>query len=212
MPFVTLASQVWPGLSHSPTLTHSFVALLDKKGLLVRNYTQNIDGLEALAGVNPERLVECHGHFRSASCIECGAKFNGQDCKLEMVDHVRAPRCRRKRCNGLVKPDIVFFGEGLPSRFSRLLNGDLSGADLMIVMGTSLLVTPVSLIPEWLPDHCPRLLVNRELVGNFAAPNTPGNHRDAFEAGDCDETIIKLCKYLGWEQELYELNESTKID
>ena len=48
-PFVQLASELWPGLKHSPTITHSFIALLEKKGLLLRNYTQNIDMLDVLA-------------------------------------------------------------------------------------------------------------------------------------------------------------------
>jgi len=56
-PFVSLAAELWPGLKHSPTIVHSFVALLESKKLLVRNYTQNIDGLEVLAGVSEEKLV-----------------------------------------------------------------------------------------------------------------------------------------------------------
>ena len=64
-PFVTLAHELWPGLQHSPTKTHSFLSLLSKKGLLLRNYSQNIDGLEFLAGIPAEELVECHGHFRT---------------------------------------------------------------------------------------------------------------------------------------------------
>jgi len=64
-PFVTLAKELWPGLKHSPTMTHSFLKLLSDKGLLLRNYSQNIDGLEHLAGIPEEELVECHGHFRS---------------------------------------------------------------------------------------------------------------------------------------------------
>lgn len=56
-PFCTLAKELWPGLHHSPTLTHSFLKLLSSKGLLLRNYSQNIDGLEFLAGIPAEELV-----------------------------------------------------------------------------------------------------------------------------------------------------------
>lgn len=49
-PFVALASEIWPG-NHLPTLTHAFIKVLSDKGLLMRNYTQNIDGLEFIAGV-----------------------------------------------------------------------------------------------------------------------------------------------------------------
>jgi len=139
-PFVSLASELWPGIKYSPTLTHSFIALLHQKGLLLRNYTQNIDGLEILAGVSDDKLVECHGHFRTASCIKCGTPYDGDICKQIILQEQRAPKCHMSRCNGLVKPDIVFFGESLPTRFSKLLHKDLKVTDLLLVMGTSLMV------------------------------------------------------------------------
>ena len=59
-PFCTLASEIWPG-NHLPTLTHAFLKVLSDKGLLLRLYTQNIDGLEVLAGVPEEKVVEVSG-------------------------------------------------------------------------------------------------------------------------------------------------------
>lgn len=206
-PFVSLASELWPGLKHSPTLTHSFVKLLDDKGLLLRNYTQNIDGLEILAGVSEERIVECHGHFRTARCANCFSPHDGDKTKEEIVQNRRAPKCRR--CKGPVKPDIVFFGEGLPDRFHRLLRRDVEEADLLIVMGTSLTVTPVSLIPEMVHDDCRRVLLNRELVGDFDPGS--GQHRDIFGEGDIDDSVHELCELLAWEQELHVQNKKTRI-
>eukprot|EP00586_Coscinodiscus_wailesii_P006463 CAMPEP_0172488218 /NCGR_PEP_ID=MMETSP1066-20121228/17651_1 /TAXON_ID=671091 /ORGANISM="Coscinodiscus wailesii, Strain CCMP2513" /LENGTH=243 /DNA_ID=CAMNT_0013255309 /DNA_START=24 /DNA_END=752 /DNA_ORIENTATION=+ len=117
-PFVALAPEIWPGVAkHSPTLTHSFLRLLSDKNLLLRNYTQNIDGLEVIAGVDPNRVVECHGHFRTAKCTNCGKTYSGDKCREEICAGV-VPRC--PRCEGYVKPDIVFFGEGLPRRFGSL--------------------------------------------------------------------------------------------
>jgi hypothetical protein len=57
-PFVSLAREIWPGHRYVPTITHSFIALLAKKGLLLRNYTQNIDGLEYLANIPTDKIVE----------------------------------------------------------------------------------------------------------------------------------------------------------
>lgn len=208
-PFVSLSSEIWPGQKYSPTLSHTFIKLLQEKNLLLRNYTQNIDGLEVLAGVDESKLVECHGHFRTASCINCGIPFNGSECKNIMLEKKIAPTC--PKCSGLIKPDIVFFGESLPVRFGKLLHHDLNSADLLIVMGTSLQVTPVSLIPEMVASNCPRLLMNRELVGDFVPTGVDGNYRDVFEEGDCDDSVIKLCKLLGWEDELMEMNSSTTI-
>jgi hypothetical protein len=62
-----------------------------------------------------------------------------------------------------------------------------------------------------LNSRIPRVLFNRELVGDFAPPGTDGNHRDVFYEGDCDDSVRKLCSLLGWEDELLELNEKTKI-
>lgn len=123
-----------------PTLTHCFFSLLDNKGLLKRIYTQNIDGLDAVAGVSPDRLVECHGHFRSATCVACQTKHDIDLCKRSMVEKGEAPSC--SVCGGIVKPDITFFGEVMPRRFAELIDSDCSSTDLTIVLGTSLMVAP----------------------------------------------------------------------
>jgi hypothetical protein len=106
-------------------------------------------------------------------------------------------------CGGLVKPDIVFFGEGLPDKFHSLLPRDVGQADLLLVMGTSLQVAPVSMIPDMV--DCKRVLLNRECVGNFHTG------RDVVFEGDCDDAVYMLAKLLGWEKELLELNEKTRI-
>lgn len=209
MPFIDLAKELWPGFKHSPTLTHSFIALLDKKGLLLRNYTQNIDGLELIAGVDEDRVVECHGHFRTSSCTSCGIPYDGLKARDKIVVDGEVPRCQK--CGSLVKPDIVFFGESLPVRFKHSLHGDLGVTDLLIVMGTSLKVAPVSLIPEMVKSKTPRMLFNRELVGDFCPPGTEGNHRDIFVCGDVDDCVQKLSALLGWQDELFELNEKARI-
>merc|ERR1719502_1194025 len=69
-PFYKLAAEMFPG-AHKPTATHAFMRLLQDKGLLLRCYTQNIDTLERAAGIQPEKLVEAHGSFATASCIDC---------------------------------------------------------------------------------------------------------------------------------------------
>lgn len=199
MPFVTLSKEIWPGVKYRPTVTHCFFSLLGKKEMLQRVYTQNIDGLEAIAGVDPKQLVECHGHFRSASCIKCGAVHDADICKRSMIELGEAPKC--KACDNLVKPDVVFFGEVMPTRFSDLIHSDVSACDLVIVLGTSLQVAPVANIPDWVKKDVPRLLINREKVGSFK-----GNYpTDVFMEGDCDESIQKLCQMAEWEKELNQI-------
>jgi len=109
----------------------------------------------------------------------------------------------------------VFFGESLPVRFKNLLHGDLGNrTDLLIVMGTSLKVAPVSLIPEMLNSRTPRILLNKELVGDFAPPGTDGNYRDLFCEGDCDDSVRRFCELMGdgWEEELLAMNEKTRME
>ncbi|XP_029770943.1 NAD-dependent protein deacetylase sirtuin-3, mitochondrial isoform X4 [Suricata suricatta] len=132
-PFFTLAKELHPR-SYRPNVIHYFLRLLHDKELLLRLYTQNIDGLERVAGIPASKLVEAHGSFASATCTVCRRAFPGEDIWVDvMVD--RIPRC--PVCTGIVKPDIVFFGETLPQRF-LLHVVDFPMADLLLILGTSL--------------------------------------------------------------------------
>lgn len=73
-------------------------------------FTQNIDTLERRAGVTEGKLVEAHGSFASHACISCLQKFPDDEMKVAVATQ-KIPHC--KRCKGLVKPNIVFFGEGV---------------------------------------------------------------------------------------------------
>ena len=107
-------------------------------------------------------------------------------------------------CNGLVKPDIVFFGEDLPSSFYQLSRKDFSKCDLLIVMGTSLTIRPFSSLIDKVEFHCPRLLINRQPCG-IATESSDGfefyedlNHRDVYFEGDCDEGCKQLASLCGF--------------
>ena len=108
-PFYALAKELYPG-KHRPTITHSFVRLLETKGLLGTCFTQNIDTLERRAGISKEKLVEAHGSFASQSCIDCKTPFDAAEIR-RLIQEEKIPRCNR--CKGLVKPEIVFFGESV---------------------------------------------------------------------------------------------------
>ena len=105
----TLARELYPG-RFRPTVTHTFVKLLADHRLLDTCFTQNIDTLERQAGVPAERIVEAHGSFADQHCIECKQGFDGARMK-EAVEKAEIVRCAE--CGGLVKPDIVFFGESV---------------------------------------------------------------------------------------------------
>nr|XP_008504660.1 PREDICTED: NAD-dependent protein deacetylase sirtuin-3, mitochondrial [Equus przewalskii] len=163
-PFFALAKELYPG-NYRPNVTHYFFRLLHEKGLLLRLYTQNIDGLERASGIPASKLIEAHGSFASATCAVCRTPAPGEDFWADvMVD--RIPRC--PVCTGIVKPDIVFFGEPLPQRF--LLHViDFPMADLLLILGTSLEVEPFASLSEAVQSSVPRLLINRDLVGPLAS-------------------------------------------
>jgi len=191
-PFYTLAKELYPG-KYRPTLTHSFIKLLSDKGQLGLCLTQNIDTLERRAGIPAEKIIEAHGSFATQRCIQCKRPFDGTEMK-KIVEEERIPRC--KKCKGLVKPDIVFFGESLPPDFHGAL-AKLKDADLLIVIGTSLTVHPFASLTNMVTGKCPRVLINLDRVGGIGS-----GKNDLVLLGKCDDLIRDLAKELGWEDEL----------
>ncbi|XP_031704544.1 NAD-dependent protein deacetylase sirtuin-3, mitochondrial [Anarrhichthys ocellatus] len=193
-PFFALAKELYPG-NYRPNLTHYFVRLLHKKSQLLRMYTQNIDGLERLAGIPPEMLVEAHGTFATATCTVCLREYEGEELRSDVMSGT-VPQC--PTCKGVVKPDIVFFGEELPLHFFKYLT-DFPQADLLIIMGTSLEVEPFASLAGSVRSSVPRLLINRDLVGPFAWRRRP---HDVVQLGDVVAGVRALVDALGWTQEL----------
>ncbi|KAI0441456.1 DHS-like NAD/FAD-binding domain-containing protein [Xylaria telfairii] len=233
--FYTVAKDILPATKKfSPT--HAFIAMLQNQGKLLTNYSQNIDNIEANAGINPEKLVQCHGSFATASCQRCGHKVRG-DTIFDDIKAGKIPRCgkcitalrskgigplKRKRSSngtskksrrnfegfddddddddgtydipqaGVMKPDITFFGEPLPDEFSkRLVKHDRNLVDLVIVIGTSLKVAPVSEVVPFLPAHIPQIYISRTPVSHI--------NFDIDLLGDCDVVVAELCRRAGWD-------------
>lgn len=201
--FYTLADELFPS-KFQPTPFHLFMRLVEQKGCLRRVFTQNIDTLERLAGIAPDKVVEAHGSFATNRCVDCKAPMSAAELQRQMypgggtsVDasgRVGIPRCLRAQCGGLVKPDIVFFGEGLPERFFELWGDDLPDADLAIVAGTSLTVSPFAQLPD--DVGCPRMLFNMEPAGTLGR-----RAEDVLVLGECDAGAELLAKLCGWEAE-----------
>ncbi|XP_069079308.1 NAD-dependent protein deacetylase sirtuin-3, mitochondrial isoform X1 [Pleurodeles waltl] len=206
-PFFTLASQLYPG-KFRPNYAHYFLRHLHDRGQLLRLYTQNIDGLERVAGIPPSKLVEAHGTFATATCTVCLRSFLGQDFQLQILNG-EIPYC--SVCRGLIKPDIIFFGEELPRRFLLHLT-DFPLADLLIIIGTSLEVEPFASLASAIRGSIPRLLINRELVGPFAWP-TP-RHQDVAELGDVIQGVQRFVSLLGWTDQVLDLMQQDvkKVD
>jgi len=196
-PFYILAKELYPA-NFQPTVSHAFVSLLAKKNVLRMLFTQNIDCLERKAGVPPELIVEAHGSFATQRCIECRTPFPDEDMR-KCVEEGNVAFCVREECGGYVKPDIVFFGEGLPYSFFENVTVPLE-ADLIIVIGTSLTVYPFAKLPRLAQYGVPRVLFNMDPVGDFGERTD-----DVLCMGSCDAGIRKLADELGWRDELERL-------
>ncbi|RDA95286.1 hypothetical protein CP533_3450 [Ophiocordyceps camponoti-saundersi (nom. inval.)] len=190
-PFYALARELYPGKFH-PTVSHAFIALLAKRGLLQMLFTQNIDCLERAAGVPEDKIVEAHGSFATQRCIDCKTAFPDDEMRECVLDG-RVPRCD---CGGIVKPDIVFFGESLPRDFEQKAF-NVAMADIVLILGTSLSVYPFAGLPEMTTSGKPRVLLNMERVGRIGS-----RPDDVVEIGSCDEGTRKLADALGWREEL----------
>lgn len=215
-PFYTLARDLWPGVNYPPTLTHSFYALLHLKNRLISVLTQNIDGLERAAGVPDHLLVEAHGSFATASCIVCRHPADSERVKQHVLRGTVA-RCDSDQCSalvqggepGLVKPDIVFFGEGLPKKFFAHWD-DVGQADVVLVLGTSLVVDPFGSLVYDAKPSATSILINRDLypAGSKFRFKAKGHGRDLALLGSCDDIVRKLAQKVGWDQELDELHSA----
>lgn len=167
--FYTVVKEIFaPAIDgrYRPSFAHFFLSLLHSKGLLLRNYSQNIDMLELLAGVPKEKIVDSHGTFGSARCSSCRKECTNMREFWDDVLGDIVPRC--EACRGVLRPNVVFFGEALPAEFTDLQMQDFKECDLLIVMGTSLKVYPFAGLANQVNNLTPRLLLNNEAVGAFA--------------------------------------------
>lgn len=228
--FYTIANEMklWPD-TFAPTRVHHFIKLLQERGLLLKCCTQNIDCLERSAGLLDADLIEAHGTFATAACIECKAAFDTAALR-KIAEEGSIPRC--ESCGGIVKPDVVFFGESLPSSFINFLRMEAQEADLLIVIGTSLKVYPFAALVDEVRPTVPRIVINNERIGAtmfFPCDEAPDETdeknsdsdeeerarlrkhqvsmgkkatRDVLLKGNCQDVVVALAAALGFGEEL----------
>ena len=215
-----------------PVAPHFLTSLFYKHGMLLRVYTQNVDGLDIKAGVPKDFVVECHGSNATNTCRKCGnhATYEEYEEEFKKGQIVYCKKCG----TGVVKPDTVFFGEDLPERFYDLNKADFKSADLLIVIGTSLKVDPCSELPGKCRLDCPRIMINKKAVATFREKLAIDednhvlidleeknkkekfkfghitNRRDIFLGGDCEATCERIIEALGWKEEYLAMKEQWK--
>jgi NAD-dependent deacetylase len=126
-------------LRADPNPAHLAMAELEMRGILKAIITQNVDSLHQRAGST--KVIEFHGNNRTLRCDSCGQKFPRDAVSLQTLP----PRCP---CRGALRPELVFFGEAIPSDAYHQAMAAAEKCDFLLVVGTSASVAPASLIPR----------------------------------------------------------------
>ncbi|MDE5602070.1 MAG: NAD-dependent protein deacylase [Clostridia bacterium] len=143
-----------------PNAAHKKLAQWEKEGKLLAVVTQNIDGLHQAAG--SKNVFELHGTTHSNHCVRCGKSYS-----LEEVC-ISAPAVPKCECGGVIKPDVVLYGEALPNNAVYGAMEAIGQADMLIVGGTSLTVYPAaSFIGYFRGDKDNLIVINKTHIGGF---------------------------------------------
>lgn len=127
-----------------PNRGHKALTKLQELGKLSGVMTQNIDGLHQRA--HTENVVELHGTANEAKCMKCHRVFPITELVNQVIQGSSQPTC--KKCRGILKPNSIFFGEALESDILRRADTMVANCDLLLVLGSSLLVYPVAFYPQ----------------------------------------------------------------
>jgi NAD-dependent deacetylase len=141
-------------IAAQPNPAHQALAELETMGLLKAIITQNIDDLHQKAG--SRRVLELHGHLRQATCLRCGRVVPTGGLIQKFLEDGQVPRCE---CGGVMKPNIVFYGEALPLGVLMEAQSETLACDVMLVAGSSLEVTPAADLPFEALAHDAKLIV-----------------------------------------------------
>jgi NAD-dependent deacetylase len=164
-----------------PNPAHMALAELEHLGHLKVVITQNIDDLHQRAG--SRRVLELHGHLREATCVRCYKKISVDPAVEELIQNGQVPHCE---CGGVMKPDVILFGEQLPIRVLNQAMEEARTCDLILVAGSSLEVTPAADIPFLAVDSGAKaIMVNLE-------PTAFDTHADVVIRGDVAQILPRL--------------------
>ena len=205
---------LWPG-NHRPTYAHYFIRTLQEKGLLLRNWTENLDNLEKVCGIRDDKLVEFYGSFLRWKCENkaCETTYDLLWLK-ERLEMFQFPNC--SKCFQKTFPDIRFYHE-CSNSIIRQADVDASNCDLLIVIGSDLLMAPFCEIPKHVPWDVPRLIIHDKTIENdddvmdlnvYFDFDSENAYRDVLWEGNTDLGILSLCSYLQWDKDVKFVMES----
>ncbi len=137
-----------------PNSAHILIKKLEDMGKVKAVITQNIDGLHRKAG--SKNLYEVHGTFENFQCLNCKKAYKLNDI-FNTIKNGEVPLC--KECGGILKPDVVFFGERIDANLINQIKNIASQSEYCIVIGSSLIIHPVASIPEYTLNNDGRLII-----------------------------------------------------
>ena len=150
--FQPLAGQIF---NAQPNAAHKALAEFERSGHVRTVITQNIDALHQKAG--SKNVVEMHGTLRTVSCTSCFKKFESGSFLQPYIETGKIPQCLS--CNGILKPDVILFGEQLPQSAWYEAQRAARQCDLMVIAGSSLEVLPVARLPMQALDRGVHLII-----------------------------------------------------
>lgn len=168
-----------------PNQAHCALVTLEQHGILHSVITQNIDMLHTRAG--NKTVYELHGHMREATCINCFTVYDGVPIMRKFIDDGLVPHC--PDCAGVLKPNVILFGEQLPIQVLQSAQKAARDCDLMLVVGSSLEVAPASEIPIIAKRHGAKLV-----IVNLSTTDTDG-YADLVIRGDAAEILPSVVQY-----------------
>ena len=140
-----------------PDPAHYAIAELYRLGKLDCIITQNIDTLHQKAGVPEDRVLELHGNIRWVVCLSCRRRFPMPEVLQKIKEGIEVPNC--PDCQGILKPDVVFFGEELPQDTLWEAIRWAQSCDLFIVIGSTLVVYPSAYMPTYAREAGAKLAI-----------------------------------------------------
>jgi NAD-dependent deacetylase len=173
-----------PVKNAQPNAAHKAVVELEKMGKLDCVITQNVDNLHQRAGSSPEKVIELHGTVVSVSCLSCRKKYSREEIQSWLLQGVRVPQC--DTCGGILKPDTVSFGQSMPQKETAESFHRARNCDLLIVIGSSLVVQPAASIPLEAKESGAKLvIINRD-------PTSHDSYAEVVIHGSAGEVMSRI--------------------
>ncbi|MFC2070239.1 NAD-dependent deacetylase [Chloroflexota bacterium] len=149
---------LWPIIAAAePNAGHLSIAELHKMGKLDCIITQDGDSLHQRSGIPDEKVIELHGTWTRALCLDCSNRYPSAEVQLRLEAGEKVPTC--EACGGVMKPDVIQFGQAMPERETAEAQRRAAGCDLLLACGSSMVVYPAAEMPLIAKNNGAKLVI-----------------------------------------------------